>query len=234
MLWLIAQWPVHLVPICPFSKREKLSGVCRLKFCQQPLALEISWHATCYPAASFKLFFLLLLPQKADTMCDEDETTALVCDNGSGLVKAGFAGDDAPRAVFPSIVGRPRHQVLCPFCQPCPLIPALGRLRDTATLGLTPVVFTELGPWFGLEKARLDILNYFLFSLLFLLEFHKRRSFIFLNPKRLSLPSCINFLGSKSHWPQWDIFQSKHAWIGLNRGVLADLPVYGVVWAICF
>ncbi|XP_049632507.1 actin, alpha skeletal muscle isoform X3 [Cinclus cinclus] len=43
-------------------------------------------------------------------MCDEDETTALVCDNGSGLVKAGFAGDDAPRAVFPSIVGRPRHQ----------------------------------------------------------------------------------------------------------------------------
>uniref|UniRef100_A0A3Q1JYY3 Actin alpha 2, smooth muscle n=1 Tax=Anabas testudineus TaxID=64144 RepID=A0A3Q1JYY3_ANATE len=38
------------------------------------------------------------------------ESTALVCDNGSGLCKAGFAGDDAPRAVFPSIVGRPRHQ----------------------------------------------------------------------------------------------------------------------------
>lgn len=33
-----------------------------------------------------------------------------MCDNGSGMVKAGFAGDDAPRAVFPSIVGRPRHQ----------------------------------------------------------------------------------------------------------------------------
>ena len=30
-------------------------------------------------------------------------------DNGSGMMKAGF-GDDAPRAVFPSIVGRPRHQ----------------------------------------------------------------------------------------------------------------------------
>ena len=25
------------------------------------------------------------------------------------MCKAGFAGDDAPRAVFPSIVGRPRH-----------------------------------------------------------------------------------------------------------------------------
>jgi len=40
---------------------------------------------------------------------DEDEVSALVCDNGSGMVKAGFAGDDAPRAVFPSIVGRPKH-----------------------------------------------------------------------------------------------------------------------------
>jgi len=33
-----------------------------------------------------------------------------VVDNGSGMCKAGFAGDDAPRAVFPSIVGRPRHK----------------------------------------------------------------------------------------------------------------------------
>jgi len=39
----------------------------------------------------------------------EDEVAALVIDNGSGMCKAGFAGDDAPRAVFPSIVGRPRH-----------------------------------------------------------------------------------------------------------------------------
>uniref|UniRef100_A0A3P9L210 Uncharacterized protein n=1 Tax=Oryzias latipes TaxID=8090 RepID=A0A3P9L210_ORYLA len=36
--------------------------------------------------------------------------SALVVDIGSGLCKAGFAGDDAPQAVFPSIVGRPRHQ----------------------------------------------------------------------------------------------------------------------------
>jgi actin-related protein len=41
---------------------------------------------------------------------DEEECAALVVDNGSGMVKSGFAGDDAPRAVFPSIVGRPRHQ----------------------------------------------------------------------------------------------------------------------------
>jgi len=41
---------------------------------------------------------------------EDEEQAALVVDNGSGMVKAGFAGDDAPRAVFPSIVGRPRHQ----------------------------------------------------------------------------------------------------------------------------
>jgi len=40
----------------------------------------------------------------------EDGPQALVVDNGSGMCKAGFSGDDAPRAVFPSIVGRPRQK----------------------------------------------------------------------------------------------------------------------------
>jgi len=40
----------------------------------------------------------------------QEESAGLVVDNGSGMVKAGFAGDDAPRSVFPSIVGRPKHQ----------------------------------------------------------------------------------------------------------------------------
>jgi len=38
----------------------------------------------------------------------DDEVAAMVVDNGSGMCKAGFAGYDAPRAVFPSIVGRPK------------------------------------------------------------------------------------------------------------------------------
>jgi len=37
-----------------------------------------------------------------------DGVVPLVIDNGSGMCKAGFAGDDAPKAVFPNIVGRPR------------------------------------------------------------------------------------------------------------------------------
>jgi actin beta/gamma 1 len=42
-------------------------------------------------------------------MSDAD-VVALVIDNGSDTCKAGFAGDYAPRVVFPSIVGRARHQ----------------------------------------------------------------------------------------------------------------------------
>eukprot|EP01083_Nonionella_stella_P312251 1116204_1 len=40
----------------------------------------------------------------------DEEGTSVVIDNGSGWMKGGFAGDDAPRAVFPSIVGRPRQK----------------------------------------------------------------------------------------------------------------------------
>merc|ERR1711974_485621 len=48
------------------------------------------------------------------TMCGDDEVQALVVDNGSGMCKAGFAGDDAPRSVFPSIVGRPKYEGIMP------------------------------------------------------------------------------------------------------------------------
>ena len=42
----------------------------------------------------------------------DEEVTAVVIDNGSGMCKAGFAGDDAPRSVFSTVVGRPKFQVL--------------------------------------------------------------------------------------------------------------------------
>jgi actin len=37
-----------------------------------------------------------------------DEVQTLVIDNGSGMFKASVADDEAPRSVFPSIVGRPK------------------------------------------------------------------------------------------------------------------------------
>ena len=41
-------------------------------------------------------------------MTEKEEVPAVVIDNGSGMIKAGIAGDDAPRTYFPSIVGRPK------------------------------------------------------------------------------------------------------------------------------
>ncbi len=41
-----------------------------------------------------------------------DYEGALVVDNGSGMIKAGIAGEDDPRVVFSSVVGHPRHQVM--------------------------------------------------------------------------------------------------------------------------
>lgn len=37
---------------------------------------------------------------------ESDSPPVLVCDNGSGTLKAGFSGEDLPRAIFPSLVGR--------------------------------------------------------------------------------------------------------------------------------
>jgi actin len=54
----------------------------------------------------------LVSKQSEPTQLSGGGGTALVVDNGSGMVKAGFAGDDAPRAVFPSIVGRPLYKVI--------------------------------------------------------------------------------------------------------------------------
>jgi len=35
----------------------------------------------------------------------DEEQQAVVIDNGTGFIKAGFAGDDAPRCAFPNIIG---------------------------------------------------------------------------------------------------------------------------------
>jgi actin len=49
------------------------------------------------------------MPMDAD-----DNLPPIVIDNGSGMVKAGFCGEDAPRAVFPAAVGRPHYISIMP------------------------------------------------------------------------------------------------------------------------
>mmetsp|Transcript_42095 Transcript_42095/g.48822 ORF Transcript_42095/g.48822 Transcript_42095/m.48822 type:complete len:382 (-) Transcript_42095:38-1183(-) len=53
---------------------------------------------------------MLLMVMMQVSASEGEEIQALVLDFGTGITKGGFAGDDAPRAVFPTIVGKPRHQ----------------------------------------------------------------------------------------------------------------------------
>ena len=38
------------------------------------------------------------------------ENPAVVIDNGSGMIKAGIAGEEAPKAYYPSLVGVPKYE----------------------------------------------------------------------------------------------------------------------------
>ncbi len=49
---------------------------------------------------------------QAASSSNGDINQAIVIDNGSSTIRAGFAGDGAPRSVFPSVVGRPRHRAI--------------------------------------------------------------------------------------------------------------------------
>jgi centractin len=42
-------------------------------------------------------------------MAETLHNAPIVLDNGSGTIRAGFAGEDLPKCFFPSFVGRPKH-----------------------------------------------------------------------------------------------------------------------------
>jgi actin-related protein len=81
------------------------------------------------------------------------DVQCLVFDNGSGWSKVGFAGDAAPRAVFPSIVGSPRHQgIMVGMDQPHAYVgdEALSK-RDALTLKY-PLLNGTVNNWDDMEK----------------------------------------------------------------------------------
>jgi actin-related protein len=43
-------------------------------------------------------------------MAEGGEQKPIVIDNGSGVVKAGYGGDDHPCSVFASIIARPKNK----------------------------------------------------------------------------------------------------------------------------
>jgi len=84
---------------------------------------------------------------------DEAECT-VVMDNGSGMLKCGFSGDDAPKAVFDALVGRTRHQgVMVGMGQKDAYIgEEAQRLRGIMSLDY-PVVHGVITNWDDMEKV---------------------------------------------------------------------------------
>jgi hypothetical protein len=72
-----------------------------------------------------------------------DPDSAIVCDNGSGVVKAGFSGEDAPRCMFSSVTGRPRHTHAM-----------IGRFRNLLAGPLGPAPACLLGRALRAAQAR--------------------------------------------------------------------------------
>lgn len=60
------------------------------------------------PSVSSRLALLLSSRNHNSTMADL-HNTPIVIDNGSGTIRAGYAGEDLPKCYFPSFVGRPKH-----------------------------------------------------------------------------------------------------------------------------
>ena len=79
----------------------------------------------------------------------ESKVAAIVIDNGSGMMKCGFAGDDAPYSVFPSIVSRPK-MVGTDQKDSCVGYEAL-RKRDAITLK-HPIEHGIVTNWDDMEK----------------------------------------------------------------------------------
>jgi len=41
-----------------------------------------------------------------------EENKSIVIDNGTGMIKAGISNEEAPRACFPTLIGRPKYNMI--------------------------------------------------------------------------------------------------------------------------
>ncbi|KRZ07521.1 Actin-1, partial [Trichinella pseudospiralis] len=88
-----------------------VSSDCRWRQIHQQLSRIRNGTSDHFPTDPMQQHPILSYPcVRCSKQMDPEFTKPLVIDNGSGVVKAGFAGDDVPLAIFPSIIGRPRHQ----------------------------------------------------------------------------------------------------------------------------
>merc|ERR1712051_595553 len=70
----------------------------------------VSGRGVPYKLDAFNPISIEIIKIKQEvTMVEADENAIVIIDNGSGMMKAGIAGEEAPSATFPAIVGRPKN-----------------------------------------------------------------------------------------------------------------------------
>lgn len=91
----------------------------------------------------------------------DDDMEAMVLDNGSGVIKAGFAGEDAPRTMFAACVGVAKNPEWLATQQPALKAaaeqresfvgPACQQLRDVLDI-VHPITRGVVEDWDALER----------------------------------------------------------------------------------
>lgn len=79
---------------------------------------------------------------------------ALVIDNGSFRIKAGFSRDEAPRALFPSVVGRVKHEGIMVGTDKRDAVVGHQAIKRRGILNLTnPIQRGAISDWQNAEKV---------------------------------------------------------------------------------
>ncbi|VVC28833.1 Actin family,Actin, conserved site [Cinara cedri] len=79
--------------------------------------------------------------------------STIICDNGSYLLKAGFAGDDFPRAIIPTIVGTPRKQMNITGYGLRAMYAGEFAVENIGILDINrPIVYDDIQDWDAMEN----------------------------------------------------------------------------------
>jgi len=84
----------------------------------------------------------------------ELENPPIIIDNGSGHMKAGLSGEEAPSAVFPALVGRPKHGTMMPGSDKRDFFMGEEAISKKGVLSLSyPVAHGIVTDWGDMEKV---------------------------------------------------------------------------------
>lgn len=83
----------------------------------------------------------------------DEEKGCVIIDNGSGHVKAGLSGFEAPTAVFPAIIGRPKHGTMMPGSEQKDFFIGEEAMAKKGVLAINyPVEHGIVKDWSDMEK----------------------------------------------------------------------------------